>query len=73
MASDPLQLLKQFRKGCDFFNREMLAGPATPYLRRKMVEFERAVIVPLDAACAAMKPEERAALQTALELSDVPF
>ena len=51
-------LYDQLMKGTFYFNSQMLSGPATPHLSRKIVEFERDVIRPFDDACRKASREE---------------
>lgn len=54
----------QLLKGADYFNRELQAGARTPYLARKMREFEREVVAPFDKACLRLSTFERQKLES---------
>lgn len=62
-------LYAQLLKGAAYFNEQLKRGPMTPYLARKVEEFEKAVVGPLDAACAGMPKAER----ERMEAGHVPF
>ena len=58
-----LDLYRKFTKGVAYFRVQFAAGNANPAVRRQLVDFEREVIDPFDAACFGLSPEDRRAME----------
>lgn len=53
-------LIRQLKKGAAYFNQAMASGPASPWLRRQMAEYERVVMNQLDLQASRLTKEDRA-------------